>query len=69
MGAPHIGIIMRNLMNRLGYNRYYVQGGDWGSVIGTSLATFFPEVTYKLLHFTSCTNLILLLELIYAYIL
>ncbi|XP_026738426.1 juvenile hormone epoxide hydrolase-like [Trichoplusia ni] len=43
MGAPHIGIVMRNLMNRLGYKRYYVQGGDWGSVIGTSLATFFPE--------------------------
>ena len=28
------------LMRRLGYSEYYVQGGDWGSV----LAQLFPQV-------------------------
>lgn len=32
---------MANLMRRLGHERYYVQGGDWGSVIGANMATMF----------------------------
>jgi len=31
------------LMRRLGYGRYVAQGGDWGSVISTHLATIAPE--------------------------
>jgi juvenile hormone epoxide hydrolase len=34
---------MRNLMLKLGYEKFYVQGGDWGSVIGNNLATIFPD--------------------------
>ena len=30
-------------MNRLGFTRYYVQGGDWGAIIGTAMATLFPQ--------------------------
>jgi pimeloyl-ACP methyl ester carboxylesterase len=30
--------ILASLMDRLGYERYGVQGGDWGAIIGSSLA-------------------------------
>lgn len=30
-------------MQRLGINKYYVQGGDFGHNIGSHLATLFPE--------------------------
>jgi len=38
-----MAIVMRNLMLRLGYKKFFVQGGDWGSVIGNNIATLFPE--------------------------
>ncbi|MGE0161133.1 MAG: alpha/beta fold hydrolase, partial [Gemmatimonadales bacterium] len=31
------------LMERLGYERYGVQGGDWGGIIGRSLAGNYPD--------------------------
>uniref|UniRef100_A0A1B0EXX3 Epoxide hydrolase N-terminal domain-containing protein n=1 Tax=Phlebotomus papatasi TaxID=29031 RepID=A0A1B0EXX3_PHLPP len=43
LGYVEIAVIMRNLMTRLGYQKFYIQGGDWGSIIGSSLATLFPE--------------------------
>ena len=43
LGPPEMGHIFNNLMKRLGFNRYYVQGGDWGSIIATSMATLYPE--------------------------
>jgi hypothetical protein len=33
-----IGAVEAKLMARLGYQRYGVQGGDWGSIIGTQIA-------------------------------
>ncbi|XP_068634007.1 juvenile hormone epoxide hydrolase-like [Battus philenor] len=38
-----IGVIMRNLMRRVGYNKFYIHGGDWGSQIATHMATLFPS--------------------------
>lgn len=38
-----IAIVMKNLMSHLGYERYYVQGGDWGGVIVQAMAALFPE--------------------------
>lgn len=35
--------MMRNLMLRLGYKKFFIQGGDWGSIIGSHIATLFPE--------------------------
>ncbi|XP_035454913.2 juvenile hormone epoxide hydrolase-like [Spodoptera frugiperda] len=43
LGAPQMAVVMKNLMSRLGYKKFYVQGGDWGSMIGSNLATLFPE--------------------------
>jgi microsomal epoxide hydrolase len=35
--------LLAALMERLGYDRYGVQGGDWGGIIGRSLAGNYPE--------------------------
>ncbi|XP_011558628.3 juvenile hormone epoxide hydrolase [Plutella xylostella] len=43
LGAAQMGVIARNLMKRLGHQRFYVQGGDWGAVIGAAMATLYPE--------------------------
>lgn len=43
LGPAEMAVILRNLMVKLGHNRFLVQGGDWGSLIGTNIATLFPE--------------------------
>lgn len=43
MNPTEMAIVFRNLMVNLGYNQFLVQGGDWGSLIGSSLATLFPQ--------------------------
>jgi juvenile hormone epoxide hydrolase len=43
LGITEMAIIMRNLMIRLGFEKFYVQGGDWGSMIGNDVLTLFPE--------------------------
>ncbi|XP_037926613.1 juvenile hormone epoxide hydrolase 1-like isoform X1 [Hermetia illucens] len=43
LGVAEIAVIFRNLMFRLGYKKFFIQGGDWGSVIGSNIATLFPE--------------------------
>jgi len=49
-----IGAVEAKLMARLGYQRYGVQGGDWGSIIGTQIAlNDAPHVAG--LHINMCT--------------
>lgn len=43
LGAAEVSVIMRNLMIKLGYNKFLIQGGDWGSFIGSTIATLFPD--------------------------
>jgi len=43
LGALQMGVIFDKLMKRLQFNNYYVQGGDWGSLIGTDMATIYPH--------------------------
>ncbi|XP_058447699.1 juvenile hormone epoxide hydrolase 1-like [Malaya genurostris] len=43
LSASRITLIMKRLMNRIGHPKFYVQGGDWGSVIGNRVAAFFPD--------------------------
>jgi len=38
-----IADILASLMERLGYERYGLQGGDWGAIIGTALAGNYPD--------------------------
>lgn len=42
-GPIEMSIVLRNLMIRLGHQRFYVQGGDWGSILGSNIATIFPK--------------------------
>jgi pimeloyl-ACP methyl ester carboxylesterase len=52
--TARIGAIEAKLMARLGYDRYGVQGGDWGSIIGTQIAlNDAPHVAG--LHINMCT--------------
>lgn len=39
----HIGLIFNELMSRLGFKQYYIQGGDWGSSIGLSMSILKPD--------------------------
>ncbi|XP_033251957.1 juvenile hormone epoxide hydrolase 1-like [Drosophila miranda] len=43
LGPAQVAVIISNLMARLGYTKYFIQGGDWGSIIGSHMATLFPE--------------------------
>ncbi|XP_077295129.1 juvenile hormone epoxide hydrolase 1-like isoform X2 [Arctopsyche grandis] len=43
LGAAQMSVVMKNLMGRLGYEKYMVQGGDWGSLIAHNMAVLFPE--------------------------
>lgn len=42
-GTAEIATVLKNLMIRLGHQKFYVQGGDWGSIILTAMATLYPE--------------------------
>ena len=45
---------MHQLMRALGYERYGVQGGDWGAIVGVRLAHAHPEAVVALhLNFTA----------------
>ena len=46
--AAAIADHMAALMEALGYERFLVQGGDWGSVIGSELARRHPQRCYGL---------------------
>lgn len=43
LGAVEIGVIMNNLMTRLGFSKFYIQGGDWGSLVGSTMASLYPS--------------------------
>lgn len=42
-GPAQVAVVLRNLMLRVGHTRFVVQGGDWGSIVGSHLATLFPQ--------------------------
>lgn len=42
-GVERIATAWAQLMDRLGYDRYAAQGGDWGSMITSALGTGMPE--------------------------
>jgi microsomal epoxide hydrolase len=41
-GVEEIADCLAQLMSRLGYERFAVQGGDWGAFIGSRLAAVYP---------------------------
>ncbi|CAK9811524.1 Juvenile hormone epoxide hydrolase 1 [Anthophora quadrimaculata] len=43
LATAQIAVIFKNLMQRLGFEKFYIQGGDWGSIVVTNMASLFPE--------------------------
>ncbi len=43
VNPQHMARLFAQLMETLGYQRYYIHGGNWGSLIGTEIARQFPE--------------------------
>ncbi|EDW32162.1 GL10580 [Drosophila persimilis] len=54
-GVAQVAVVMRNLMLRLGFEKFLVQGGDWGSLIGSNVASLFPENVLGY-HSNMCAN-------------
>ncbi len=43
MNPEQIGLILAKLMERLGYSRYGLAGGDWGAIINRHIANHYPD--------------------------
>ncbi|XP_044269723.1 juvenile hormone epoxide hydrolase 1-like [Tribolium madens] len=43
LGPIEMAVIFKNFMKRLGHEKYFVQGGDWGALIAQQMAVLFPE--------------------------
>lgn len=43
LSLPYVADIFRILMKRLGHDKFYIQGGDWGAAIASAMVTLFPE--------------------------
>jgi len=43
MGPAQMGQMFVKLMDRLGHEKFYVQGGDWGAVITEAISKLFPD--------------------------
>lgn len=54
LGAAQIAAVFKNLMKRLGFEKYYIQGGDFGHIILHHLAVLYPEGV-KGFHSNMCT--------------
>ncbi|XP_076238703.1 juvenile hormone epoxide hydrolase 1 [Calliopsis andreniformis] len=54
MGAAQVSVIFKNLMQRLGFEKFYLQGGDWGAVVAANMATLYPEKVIGL-HSNMCS--------------
>lgn len=47
-GVEEISDILLVLMQNLGYDKFFIQGGDWGSMIGTRLGYKYPDNIFGL---------------------
>lgn len=56
LGYPQMAVVFRNLMRRLGYKNWYIQGGDWGSQIASMMGTFYPSEVAGI-HLNLCTSM------------
>ncbi|XP_031835128.1 juvenile hormone epoxide hydrolase 1 [Nomia melanderi] len=55
MATAQMAVVFKNLMQRLGFDKFYVQGGDWGSLIASNIAALFPEKVTGL-HSNMCSS-------------
>ena len=43
LGTAQMATIFKQLMQRLGFNKFYLQGGDWGAMISANLVVLHPN--------------------------
>lgn len=43
LGSPQIAVVLKNLMLKLGFDKFYVHGGDWGAIIIAQMSSLFPN--------------------------
>ena len=43
LGVAQMTVVMKNLMERIGFKKCYAQGGDWGAIIVSHMGTLFPK--------------------------
>ena len=55
VAVREIASVFATLMERLGYDRFMVQGGNWGGIVGTEMARQFPEKV-SALHLSSISG-------------
>lgn len=55
MGPAQMGQMFVKLMERLGHEKFYVQGGDWGAVITEAISKLFPYRVYGM-HSNMCSS-------------
>jgi len=59
MGPAQMGQMFVKLMERLGHEKFYVQGGDWGAVITEAISKIFPKRVYGM-HSNMCSTITML---------
>lgn len=55
LSPSKMAVVMRNLMARLGFKKYYIHGADWGAAIGNMMVSFFQDEIMGF-HSTMCMN-------------
>ncbi|KAI4471847.1 epoxide hydrolase 1-related [Holotrichia oblita] len=48
LGALQSAVIFKNLMERLGFKKYFLHGGDWGAAIVTAMSSMYPDTIYPI---------------------
>lgn len=48
VNVERTGAMIASLMETLGYSRYFVQGGDWGSIVTSRMAQDYPQAVAAL---------------------
>lgn len=43
LSALQMSVVLKNLMLRLGHDKYYVQGGDWGATVIQTMSCLYPQ--------------------------
>lgn len=43
LSSVEMAVVFKNLMKRVGYDKFYIQGGDWGGIIVQQMSVLFPE--------------------------
>lgn len=43
LSPTQVANILKRLMSRLGHDKFFIMGGDWGALITSDMATIYPD--------------------------